>query len=1108
MNMQDEQKILDIKVRYEDAIKGITEYNQKIDELRVNETKLKAQYKQGVISQQEYSSSMEATGAVIKQYKENVRVLQKEIQNNLRTEQEMEGSLKQLRAQLSNATKAYDEMSRAERNGAKGKELQAHIKQITAELKGAEEETDRFYRNVGNYEQSIINAIGGNNRFASSLFTMMKSGEGAGGMLAGLQTNVAAFGKALLGLLANPVFAVIAGIVGAGMAFKFWFDYNKGIEEATRLTREFLGISGDRLTNLRSEIQATADVFGKDYKEVLQGVDMLVAQFHLSAEDALDVVKDGFQSGADLSGDMLAKIQQYAPTFHDAGIEASEMVAIIAQTRSGIFSDKGLDIITMASKRIREMSTATASSLDAIGISSKQVEKDLQSGAKSTFDVIQEISGKLRELPQDSQEVGAVLKDVFGKQGAGAGIQLIEQLDTMTKDIEEVKKVTGEYGELQREQIETQAELNKVTAALFDMSQDGFGEMILQAKIFATKSLTEIIKNTIKLINWFIDLYNESLVVRAGVQGIVVAFKQTWYNAKLLFNLLIDGVKAAGRGFKGLATILEGLVTFSFSKVKDGFSQIMNNYSLSIKESIGDIKSFGQEYADTLVDAFNNTVKNKKIEHITIPADVKEGDGGGSGSGSAGGRKGGGSGSAGGSKGGNEGKSGSTSNGMSATEIAKREQAEVRKAEDLLTQIVLQTAEERRKILERSYDRQIEDVRTKLQTEKNLTETMREAMNAQILALEKIKEKKLAEFDSKAIIEEVNREQARIEIKLSWIKKETDEAYTLRLTQLANEQKVAEEQAKLQEVGEEERQQNLLLIRQKYGQLMDQLLEEQANARIKKEEEAIKKEYETKILEAETEVGNKDMEMDKLRLQMEERKALLDAAQQLEGETEAEFYQRKLQMQADYNDAKRALNDKEVEVEQAKYEALSGLINGVSQVAEAFGDNSKTLAKASKILALGEIAINTGKAIAAGVAQAQSVPYPGNILAVATTVATVLTNIATAVKTVKSAKFAHGGAVYGSGTATSDSIPARLSNGESVMTAAATSMFAPALSAMNQLGGGVPIVVRGGQSEIGEEMLANAFAKGMARSPRPVVSVEEINNVQARVETLENLGAV
>lgn len=1106
MSMSDEQKILDIKVRYEDAIKGITEYNRKIDELRVNELKLKAQYKQGTISQQEYSASMEATGAVIKQYKENVRVLQKEIQNNLRTEQEMEGSLKQLRAQLSNATKAYDEMSRVERNSAKGKELQAHIKQITAELKGAEAETDRFYRNVGNYEQSIINAIGGNNRFASSLFTMMKNGEGAGGMLAGLQTNVAAFGKALLGLLANPVFAVIAGIVGVGMAFKFWFDYNKGIEEATRLTREFLGISGDRLTNLRSEIQATADVFGKDYKEVLQGVDTLVAQFHLSAEDALEVVKDGFQSGADLSGDMLSKIQQYAPTFHDAGIEASEMVAIIAQTRSGIFSDKGMEVITMASKRIREMSTATASSLDAIGISSKQVQKDLEDGSKSTFDVIQEISAKLRELPQNSQEVGAVLKDVFGKQGAGAGIELIEQLDTMTKDIEEVKKVTGEYGELQREQIETQAELNKVTAALFDMSQDGFGEMILQAKIFATKSLTEVIKNIIKLCNWFIDLYNESLVVRGGIQGIITGFKNMWAACKLVFNVIIDGAKSAGRALKGLAYIQEGIYTFSFSKVKEGFSLITENVVATFKEQMGDIKAYGAEIAENAVDAFNNTLKGKKIEHITIPADVAvSGDGSQGGTGGKG--SGGGSGSGSGVGSGKSGKT-DTKSGASAAEVAQKEQAELRKAEDLLTQIVLQTAEERRKVLERSYDRQIEDVRTKLQTEKNLTETMREAMNAQILALENIKEKKLAEFDSKAIIEEVNREQARIEIKLSWIKKETDEAYALRLTQLANEQKVAEERAKLEEVGEEERQQNLLLIRQKYGQLMDQLLEEQANATVKKVEEAIKKEYETKILEAETEVGNKDMEMDKLRLEMEERKALLDAAQQLEGETEAEFYARKLQMQSDYNEAKRELNEKEVEVEQAKYEAIGNLMNGLSSIADAFGDQSKTLAKASKILALGEIAVNTGKAIAAGVAQAQAVGYPANILAIATTVATIMSNVATAIKTVKSAKFATGGAVHGSGTATSDSIPARLSNGESVLTAAATSMFAPALSAMNQLGGGVPIVVSGGQSEMGEEMLANAFAKGMARGPRPVVSVEEINSVQERVETLENLGAV
>ena len=162
---------------------------------------------------------------------------------------------------------------------------------------------------------------------------------------------------------------------------------------------------------------------------------------------------------------------------------------------------------------------------------------------------------------------------------------------------------------------------------------------------------------------------------------------------------------------------------------------------------------------------------------------------------------------------------------------------------------------------------------------------------------------------------------------------------------------------------------------------------------------------------------------------------------------------------------------------------------------------------ASKILALAEIAINTGKAIAAGVAQAQSVPFPGNIAAIATTIATVIANITTAIKTVKSAKFASGGQVVGPGTGTSDSIPASLSNGESVITARATSMFAPILSSFNMMGGGVPINLAASNNQtMGEDMLARAVAKGVQMMPRPVVSVEEISSVSNRVEILENLG--
>ena len=221
--------------------------------------------------------------------------------------------------------------------------------------------------------------------------------------------------------------------------------------------------------------------------------------------------------------------------------------------------------------------------------------------------------------------------------------------------------------------------------------------------------------------------------------------------------------------------------------------------------------------------------------------------------------------------------------------------------------------------------------------------------------------------------------------------------------------------------------------------------------------------------------------------------------QQKQGETDEQFRARQLA-------ADQKIAETENQMTQTKAQMFVGAYNDMKNAITQMGEVNSTFAKLSKVLALGEIAVQTGKALAAGIAQAQSVPFPGNLAAIATTVATILANIATATKTVKSAKFATGGTVTGPGTATSDSIPAMLSNGESVLTAAATSMFAPVLSAFNQIGGGVPIqATETANSVAGEEMLSRAFIKGAASLPSPVVSVVDINAGQTRVARVENL---
>lgn len=217
------------------------------------------------------------------------------------------------------------------------------------------------------------------------------------------------------------------------------------------------------------------------------------------------------------------------------------------------------------------------------------------------------------------------------------------------------------------------------------------------------------------------------------------------------------------------------------------------------------------------------------------------------------------------------------------------------------------------------------------------------------------------------------------------------------------------------------------------------------------------------------------------------------------------------QLQTDLDarvEAERASAEQRIAIAEREAEAKLAMQEAVATGIEAMEELGGDFARVAKVLALAQIAIDTGKALAAGIAQAQSVPFPANIAAVATTVATILANIAAAKKAVQSAKFATGGLVTGAGSGTSDSIQARLSNGESVMTARATEMFAPLLSTLNQIGGGIPITMIGHSTSVGEDMLASAVAKGMIMAPTPVVSVEEINRVQKRVNILEQLGSI
>lgn len=529
----------------------------------------------------------------------------------------LQAEVKNYSNQITNNNKKLRELRSAmDVNAMTMSQLKKHAKELQTALNNTSKAANpKEYEHLASQLRSVNGRMSELRRDASGLTDSMgKQSSGIMGKFEGMFSSISGGWTKLVGVATAAVASISAVIEGA----KWWYKYNVEIEEAQRLTREFFNIQGDELVHTQSQISALASQLGKDYKDVLGSVDTLMDQYGITAQEAINNIKNGLQAGADVNGTFLSQIQQFAPAFSDAGASVNDLVASITQTRSGLFNEAGMGLIQTATNRIRTMSSATQSALNSIGISSKQLEADLISGKTSILEAIKMISGKIKELPENSMQVGQVMKAVFGKTASNEGMKLVKTLADMSTNMEELKGVTGEYGELQREEVDAQAELNEKMSKFFGLGEHGFDELTMKAKIFGVKALSKIIDYTVKIINYFIDLYNESKVFRAGIEHIKNNFKSTWEVFKFGVYLVIDGFKGMGRMAKAWAKIIEGAFSFDVDKITTGIKGLWDAYKDTWVEIGNDAKKMAANVRDNFIEAIKNTGSNKKVAHLSV----------------------------------------------------------------------------------------------------------------------------------------------------------------------------------------------------------------------------------------------------------------------------------------------------------------------------------------------------------------------------------------------------------------------------------------------------------------------------------------------------------
>lgn len=447
-------------------------------------------------------------------------------------------------------------------------------------------------------------------------------------------------------------------------------------------------------------------------------------------------------------------------------------------------------------------------------------------------------------------------------------------------------------------------------------------------------------------------------------------------------------------------------------------------------------------------------------------------------------------------------------------EAVKQKQKElelIRQAEDTALSLVKEGIEKQRQTVNVQYDRQIEDLKRKLSTEKNLTDAAKKALNDSIILAEQKRDADLKKLSDESIQAQIKKETERIQLQLDSVKKGTSQEHNLRLS-LIEHNRQAELAANLQLA--KELRQSEVDINAAYNKLIADENEAFRKEQFDKQSEYIRLEWENKILQL------REGTLQEYDLKVQQAQADYDLLVNMDAATKAALYESDieytnavLQSQKRITEAKQAQVNAENEFVLMQIEAATTVTDAFSSMIDTFAEDNENLAAFAKTVALFNIGLSTAEALAKGVASAQAVGFPANIPAIATTIAAIMANIVKAKQLVskeKNPKYADGGEITGPSHA-SGGVLIEAEGGEGIINK--HSMSNPLLrsiaSAVNVAGGGVPfsnvpIFPSGSSGGLDTAELKAVFVEALKEMPVPVVSVVEFTEVQDRVKMIQN----
>lgn len=484
----------------------------------------------------------------------NISELDKETVDYVRAIGQMEAKNKSARGSLSEMTKSFTEMSVAYRKLTDEEKQTPFGQALAKSLDELKVRIQQDKQQLDDISKSLQTTTGESNKM-TGMVDMLGQKLGVGGNLIEMLTSKTAMLTA----------GMTAAAAAVGKATQAWVAYNNELAKQDQITSVTTGLKGGDAEHMTDTMRSIADTYNVDFREAINAANTLMTQFGATGDEAIRLIKDGMQGMIQGDGPkLLSMIKQYAPSFRDAGVSASQLVAVIQNSEGGIFTDENMNAIAMGMRNIRLMTKKTGEALAQLGIDGGKMSKQLNDGSLTVFEALSQVAAKLEAVGSNSQTAGEVLQYVFGRQGSMAGTNLAKAIETLNTNLDETKRQTGEVGESLVRLQEANEKLNVAIRRCFEY--DGWNQMTNDIKSGLIAALTDVIEDIGLVKNALSKLPKEIALISGPLGAVVTLMGDLGIKAENSFTAIRNGATLAMGPVGALFNMLKALGGKSFSQ--------------------------------------------------------------------------------------------------------------------------------------------------------------------------------------------------------------------------------------------------------------------------------------------------------------------------------------------------------------------------------------------------------------------------------------------------------------------------------------------------------------------------------------------------------------